>query len=61
MLISSGMSGGIDMESITILSIGWMDALLEWFDEWSFCYFIDCPYEDRYPSDEQVRLVVYRC
>lgn len=38
-----------------------MDALLAWFSEWSFYYFIDCPCEERYPSGEQVRLVVYRC
>ena len=38
-----------------------VNALLEWFSEWSFCHFKDCSYEDRYPSGEQVRLIVYRC
>lgn len=38
-----------------------VNALLEWFSEWSFSHFTDCSYEDRYPSGEQVRLIVYRC
>lgn len=38
-----------------------VNALLEWFSEWSFCHFKDCSYEDQYPSGEQVRLIGYRC
>ena len=38
-----------------------VDALLEWFSEWSFCHFTDCAYEDQCLSGKQVRLIVYRC
>lgn len=38
-----------------------VDALLHWFSEWSSYQSNGVDYEDKYPSADKVRLIVYRC